>query len=142
MVLYLTSILMMMMKSGLTSTFCLPQCGTQNKTKASVLEDMETEYLMREWGLNEKAFQRSPSSTSCGSGGPVDLSPEEPLELPPLGGGLRPFMQTIVVPAEMGSGIMDVLQGLASVGIEKLSMQANKPMPLEDLTGKTIQQIT
>ncbi|GKB06198.1 plastid movement impaired 1-related 1-like protein [Tanacetum coccineum] len=142
----------------------------QNKTKASVLEDMETEALMREWGLNEKAFQRSPS-TSCGSGGPVEFSPEEPLELPPLGEGLGPFVQTsnggflrsmnpeifknaksggnlimqvsspVVVPAEMGSGIMDVLQGLASVGIEKLSMQANKLMPLEDISGKTIQQI-
>ncbi|KAJ0799640.1 putative NT-type C2 domain, protein PLASTID MOVEMENT IMPAIRED 1 [Helianthus annuus] len=47
----------------------------------------------------------------------------------------------VVVPAEMGSGIMDVLQCLASVGIEKLSMQANKLMPLEDISGKTIQQI-
>lgn len=47
----------------------------------------------------------------------------------------------VVVPAEMGSSVMDILQGLASVGIEKLSMQANKLMPLEDITGKTIQQI-
>lgn len=139
-----------------------------NKTKASILEDLETETLMREWGLNENAFQRSPSSTS---GGPVDLSPEEPLDLPPLGEGLGPFVQTsnggflrsmnpeifknaksegnlimqvsspVVVPAEMGSGIMDVLQCLASVGIEKLSKQANKLMPLDDISGKTIQQI-
>nr|GEZ57174.1 hypothetical protein [Tanacetum cinerariifolium] len=95
----------------------------QKKTKASVLEDMETEALMREWGLNEKDFQRSPSGTSCGPGGPVEFSPEEPLELPPLGEGLGPFVSSpVVVPAEMGSGIMDVLQGLASVGIEKLSM--------------------
>lgn len=144
---------------------------SQNKTKASVLEDMETEALMREFGLNEKAFQGSPSSTPSGSGGPVDLSPDEPLELPPLGEGLGSFVQTsnggflrsmnpeifknaksggnlimqvsspVVVPAEMGSGIMDVLQCLASVGIEKLSMQANKLMPLEDISGKTIQQI-
>nr|XP_043627824.1 protein PLASTID MOVEMENT IMPAIRED 1-RELATED 1 [Erigeron canadensis] len=140
-----------------------------SKTKASILEDMETEALMREWGLNEKVFQRSPSSISGGSG--VDLSPEVPLELPPLGEGLGPFVQTnnggflrsmnpeifknaksggnlimqvsspVVVPAEMGSGIMDVLQCLASVGIEKLSVQANKLMPLEDISGKTIQQI-
>jgi hypothetical protein len=33
------------------------------------------------------------------------------------------------------------LQCLASVGIEKLSMQANKLMPLEDITGKTMQQV-
>ncbi|KAF2297548.1 hypothetical protein GH714_038672 [Hevea brasiliensis] len=47
----------------------------------------------------------------------------------------------VVVPAEMGSGIMDILQQLASVGIEKLSMQANKLMPLEDITGRTMQQV-
>jgi hypothetical protein len=47
----------------------------------------------------------------------------------------------VVVPAEMGSGVMDILQHLASVGIEKLSMQANKLMPLEDITGKTMQQV-
>jgi hypothetical protein len=33
------------------------------------------------------------------------------------------------------------LHGLASVGIEKLSMQANKLMPLEDVNGKMMQQI-
>jgi hypothetical protein len=47
----------------------------------------------------------------------------------------------IVLPAEMGSGIMDILHGLASIGIEKLSMQANKLMPLEDVNGKMMQQI-
>ncbi|MCI43048.1 EEIG1/EHBP1 amino-terminal domain protein, partial [Trifolium medium] len=41
----------------------------------------------------------------------------------------------------MGSGIMEVLQCLASVGIEKLSMQAKELMPLEDITGKTMQQV-
>ncbi|KAI3827145.1 hypothetical protein L1987_01215 [Smallanthus sonchifolius] len=143
----------------------------QNKIKASILEDMETEALMREWGLNKNVFQGSPSSTPGGSGGPVEPSLEESFDLPPLGEGLGPFVQTsnggflrsmnpeifknaksggnlimqvsspVVVPAEMGSGIMDVLQCLASVGIEKLSMQANKLMPLEDISGKTMQQI-
>ncbi|KAL2476207.1 hypothetical protein Adt_36943 [Abeliophyllum distichum] len=45
----------------------------------------------------------------------------------------------VVVPAEMGSGVMEILHGLASVGIEKLSMRVNKLMPLEN--GKTLQQI-
>ncbi|GFP79439.1 hypothetical protein PHJA_000087400 [Phtheirospermum japonicum] len=143
-----------------------------NKTRALRMEDLETEALMREWGLNEKAFQHSPSSSGCGFGSPIDdILPEEPQPLPPLAEGLGPFVQTqnggfvrsmnpvlfqnaknggslimqvsnpVVVPAEMGSGVMDILQGLASVGIEKLSMQANKLMPLEDVTGKTIQQI-
>ncbi|CAB4288196.1 unnamed protein product [Prunus armeniaca] len=47
----------------------------------------------------------------------------------------------VVVPAEMGSGVIEILQHLASVGIEKLSMQANKLMPLEDITGKTMEQV-
>ncbi|KAI7989953.1 Protein PLASTID MOVEMENT IMPAIRED 1-RELATED 1 [Camellia lanceoleosa] len=147
----------------------LETLAVRSKTRASMLEDLETEALMREWGLNEKAFQHSPSNSGFGS--PIDLSPEEPLQLPPLGEGLGPFVQTtnggflrsmnptlfsnakscgslimqvsspVVVPAEMGSGIMEILQRLASVGIEKLSMQANKLMPLEDITGKTMQQI-
>jgi hypothetical protein len=36
---------------------------------------------------------------------------------------------------------VDIQQRLASIGIEKLSMQANKLMPLEDITGKTMQQV-
>ncbi|KAK4853743.1 hypothetical protein QYF36_013859 [Acer negundo] len=143
----------------------------RSKMRATVLEDLETETLMREWGLDEKAFQYSPPKESMGFGSPIDLPPGEPLELPSLGEGLGPFLQTtdggfvrsmnpslfsnaksggslimqvsspVVVPAEMGSGIMEILQGLASVGIEKLSMQASKLMPLEDLTGKTMQQV-
>ncbi|GFS43446.1 hypothetical protein Acr_00g0085150 [Actinidia rufa] len=145
--------------------------AVSSKTGASMLEDLETEALMREWGLNEKAFQHSPTGSSGGFGSPIDLSPEEPPQLPPLGEGLGSFVQTknggflrsmnptlfrnaksggslimqvsspVVVPAEMGSGIMEILQRLASVGIEKLSMQANKIMPLEDVTGKTMQEI-
>jgi hypothetical protein len=143
----------------------------RSKTRAKMLEDLETEALMREWGLNEDAFQHSPPKSSSGFGSPIDIPPEEPFELPPLGEGLGPFLQTknggfvrsmnpslfkdaknsgslimqvsspVVVPAEMGSGIMEILQRLASVGIEKLSMQANKLMPLEDITGKTMQQV-
>ncbi|XP_042499338.1 protein PLASTID MOVEMENT IMPAIRED 1-RELATED 1-like [Macadamia integrifolia] len=150
------------------------QIATQainSKNRAKMLEDMETEALMREWGLNEEAFQSSPPDSAGGFGSPIDLPPELPLELPPLGEGLGPYLQTkeggflrsmnpslfknaknggslimqvsspIVVPAEMGSGIMEILQGLASVGIEKLSMQANKLMPLEDITGKTMHRV-
>ncbi|KAL2534324.1 hypothetical protein Adt_07675 [Abeliophyllum distichum] len=136
-----------------------------------MLEDLETEALMRDWGLNERAFQHSPPSSSGRFGSPIDTLPQNPQQLPPLAEGLGPFVQTknggflrsmnpelfrnaksggslimqvsspVVVPAEMGSGIMDILQGLASVGIEKLSMQANRLMPLEDVTGKSMQQI-
>ncbi|CAL4961729.1 unnamed protein product [Urochloa decumbens] len=139
--------------------------------RAKSLEDEETEALMRQFGLNEKSFQSSPPESRSGFGSPISLPPEQPPELPPLAQGLGPFIQTkdggflrsmnpalfknaknncslvmqasspIVLPAEMGSGIMDILHGLASVGIEKLSMQANKLMPLEDVNGKMMQQI-
>lgn len=145
--------------------------ATRSKTRAKMLEDLETEALMNEWGLDEKAFQFSPPDNDGAFGSPIHIPPEEPAQLPPLGEGLGPFIQTknggflrsmnpalfknaksggslvmqvsspVVVPAEMGSGIMEILQRLASVGIEKLSMQANKLMPLEDVTGKTMQQI-
>ncbi|KAE8735318.1 myosin-Vb-like [Hibiscus syriacus] len=141
------------------------------KLRAKVLEDLETEALMHEWGLNEKAFQRSPPSSSVGLGNPFKFSPGDPLDLPPLGDGLRPLLQTknggflrsmnpsifrdskvggslimqvsspVVVPAGMGPTVMDILQRLASIGIEKLSMQANMLMPLEDITGKTMEQV-
>ncbi|KAG8055647.1 hypothetical protein GUJ93_ZPchr0001g30783 [Zizania palustris] len=139
--------------------------------RAKSLEDEETEALMRQFGLNEKSFQSSPPGSRSGFGSPIALPPESPLDLPPLADGLGPFVQTkdggflrsmnpaqfknaknncslvmqasspIVLPAEMGSGIMEILHGLASVGIEKLSMQANKLMPLEDVNGKMMQQI-
>ncbi|GLU10089.1 hypothetical protein SLE2022_269140 [Rubroshorea leprosula] len=143
----------------------------RSKTNAKILEDLEAEALMSEWGLNEKAFQGSSPHNSGGFGSPIDLPPEDPFELPSLGEGLGSFIQTkdggflrsmnpsifknnksggslimqasnpVVVPAEMGSGVMEILQQLASLGIEKLSMQANKLMPLEDITGKTMQQV-
>ncbi|GAB2267750.1 hypothetical protein Dimus_002731 [Dionaea muscipula] len=147
--------------------------GDTFRPRAKVLEDLETEALMQEWGLDEKAFQKSSSPNSdTGFGSPIDLPlHDEPAQLPPLGEGLGPFIQTknggflrsmnptlfrnvksegslimqvsspVVVPAKMGSGVTDILQHLASFGLEKLSMQANKLMPLEDITGKTMEQI-
>ncbi|GMH18091.1 hypothetical protein Nepgr_019932 [Nepenthes gracilis] len=145
--------------------------GGMLRPRAKVLEDLETEALMREWGLNEEAFQSSPPNSTAGFGSPVYIPAEEPLQLPPLGDSLGPFIQTknggflrsmnpalfrnaksggslimqvsspVVVPAAMGSGFMEILQHLGSLGLEKLSMQANKLMPLEDITGTTMQQI-
>ncbi|XP_004507973.1 protein PLASTID MOVEMENT IMPAIRED 1-RELATED 1-like [Cicer arietinum] len=146
--------------------------NVRSKPKGHILEDSETEALMREWGWSEESFQHSPPKGVAGFGSPIPQLPEEPPRLPPLAEGFGPFLQTknggflrsmnsslfrnaksggnlimqvsnpVVMPAEMGSGIMETLHYLASVGIEKLSMQANKFMPLEDITGKTIQQIS
>ncbi|PKA63346.1 hypothetical protein AXF42_Ash005241 [Apostasia shenzhenica] len=143
----------------------------KGKLMNRTLEDVETEALLREWGLDEKVFDNSPTASQSGFGSPIHLLPGEPLELPPLGENLGPFVETkdggflrsmspnlfkdsknkgslvmqfskpVVMPAEMGSDVMEILQHLASIGVEKLSMQANKLMPLEDITGSSMQQL-
>ncbi|ESQ42076.1 hypothetical protein EUTSA_v10012496mg [Eutrema salsugineum] len=139
--------------------------------RAKMLEGLETESLMREWGMNENTFQNSPPHNGRNAFHPADVPVKEPFDLPSLGDGLGPVVQTknggflrsmnpllfrnskaggslimqvsspVVVPAEMGSGIMEILQRLATAGIEKLSMQANKVMPLDDITGKTMEEV-
>ncbi|KAL9263755.1 PLASTID MOVEMENT IMPAIRED 1-RELATED 1-like protein [Drosera capensis] len=141
------------------------------RPRARVLEDMETEALMQEWGLDKEDFQNPPPTSGSGFGSPIDLPPEDPAVLPPLGEGLGPYVQTknggflrsmnptlfsnakaggslimqvsspVVVPAEMGPGVTEILQHLISIGIEMLSVQAHKLMPLEDITGKTMEQV-
>ncbi|KAG7943254.1 hypothetical protein I3843_15G029700 [Carya illinoinensis] len=143
----------------------------RNRRQAKTLEDLETEALMREWGLNEEDFKSSPRNCSGGFGSPIQLAPKEPLELPPLGVGLGPFVWTkgggflrsmspslfrdaknggslimqvsspVVLPAAMGFDIMEILQHLASVGTEKMSLLTNQLMPLVDLTGKIIEEL-
>ncbi|XAR69946.1 hypothetical protein NMG60_11001732 [Bertholletia excelsa] len=144
----------------------------RSKRNAKLLENLETDALMKEWGLNEKVFQDSPCTSTGGFGSPIYLPPNEPLEYPPLGEGLGPVIKTknggflrsmnpslfqnaknsgrlimqvstpVVLPMAMGSSIMEILQHWASVGYEKMSTQVNKLMPLEDIKGKTIQHVT
>ncbi|XP_039044245.1 protein PLASTID MOVEMENT IMPAIRED 1-RELATED 2-like [Hibiscus syriacus] len=141
-----------------------------NRRSVKMLEYLETEALMREWGLDENAFQRSPCVQSDGFGSPIELSPER-LELPPLGEGLGHFILTkdggvlrsmnpshfincknvgylvmqvsraAVFPARLGIDVMEILRNLASLGIENLSMKVNNLMPLDDITGKTLQKV-
>ncbi|KAK8956160.1 hypothetical protein KSP40_PGU012716 [Platanthera guangdongensis] len=145
--------------------------AVESKSKAQVLEDAEMEALLREWGLDEKVFDGSPPGSMTGFGSPIHLPPEEPPLLPPLCEKLGPFVQTkdggflrsmspnlfknsksngnlimqvskpVVMPAEMGSDNTEILQHLASIGVEKLSMQANKLMPLEEITGCLMQKL-
>ncbi|KAG2300040.1 hypothetical protein Bca4012_011620 [Brassica carinata] len=146
------------------------QARVSSNPRAKMLEDLETESLMREWGMNENTFQNSPPHNAFPP--PADFPVNEPpFDLPPLGDGLGSVVQTknggflrsmnpllfrnskaggslimqvsspVVVPAEMGSGIMEILQRLATAGIEKLSAQANKVMPLDDITGRTMEEV-
>ncbi|KAG7988674.1 hypothetical protein I3843_03G199700 [Carya illinoinensis] len=173
-----------------------PDCKTDDKGKSLSLDD-DSESIASEF-LNMLGIEHSPFGLSSESepesprerllrqfeeealaggcslfdfNGDGEGQAERPVELPSLGEGLGPFLQTknggfvrsmdpslfnnaksggnlimqvsspVVVPAEMGSETIEILQRLASVGIEKLSMQANKLMPLEDITGKTMQQV-
>ncbi|KAG2274362.1 hypothetical protein Bca52824_056917 [Brassica carinata] len=132
------------------------QARVSSNPRAKMLEDLETETL---------------HLTMRSHFPPADFPVNEAFDLPPLGDGLGPVVQTknggfvrsmnpllfrnskaggslimqvsspVVVPAEMGSGIMEILQRLATAGIEKLSMQANKVMPLDDITGKTMEEV-
>ncbi|MCD7455256.1 hypothetical protein HAX54_027515 [Datura stramonium] len=148
--------------------------GTQSlrsKRNVKMIENLETEALMQDWGLNEKAFQNSPCISSGGFGSPIYLSPERPLELPPLGEGLgskvcthnggflrsmspqlfrnarngarliMQFSSPVVLPAAMGCNVVEILSCWASGGISKISAQADKLMPLEDITGRNIREM-
>ncbi|KAI3454166.1 hypothetical protein Pfo_010829 [Paulownia fortunei] len=143
----------------------------RSKRNAKVLENLETEALMHEWGLTEKAFQNSPRASSGGFGSPVYLPAEEPLKLPSIEEGVGPIIWTkdggflrsmnpllftnasndarlivqvsapVVLPSAMGFTIMEILQYWASGGVDKMCIQVNELMRLEDVTGKTIQQV-
>ncbi|CAA2970992.1 Hypothetical predicted protein [Olea europaea subsp. europaea] len=47
----------------------------------------------------------------------------------------------VLLPAAMGFSIMEILQCWASEGVEKMSPLAKELMPMEDITGKTIQEV-
>ncbi|KAL1557291.1 protein PLASTID MOVEMENT IMPAIRED 1-RELATED 1-like [Salvia divinorum] len=143
----------------------------RDKRNAEMLENLETEALMHQWGMTEKAFQYSPRATSGGFGSPVYLPTEEPLQLPPILEGKGPMVRTkdggflrsmnpllfrnanndarlivqvsapVVLPSSMGCTTLEILRCWACVGVEKMCLQANEMMPLEDVTGKTIQQV-
>ncbi|MCO5578564.1 hypothetical protein L7F22_032408 [Adiantum nelumboides] len=49
--------------------------------------------------------------------------------------------KSVVLPAEMGSGTVDVLRNMASLGIENMALQAMTAMPLDELMGTSIDQI-
>ncbi|KAI7740661.1 hypothetical protein M8C21_014626 [Ambrosia artemisiifolia] len=141
-----------------------------SRRKAKMIENLETETLMETWGLNERAFQNSPRTESGAFGSPVYLSPERTHELPPLGDGVGPFLKTdsggflrsmnpllfkrakngeklvvqvsgsVVLPPAMGSNGLDILINWATLGPGKMFSQLTRLMPLEVITGKTLQQ--
>ncbi|KAL2896906.1 Protein PLASTID MOVEMENT IMPAIRED 1-RELATED 2 [Bienertia sinuspersici] len=145
--------------------------SSKSKLKARSLERLETQTLMEKWGLNEEAFQNSPYYNTGGFGSPIFVPPDEPVGMPPIAEGLGPLLplknggclrsmnpllfrntkssegliiqtsKTLVLPMELGPDVMEILQCLASVGSERLSKKVHSLMPLEDLSGKIMQQL-
>ena len=141
----------------------------RSKNRAKMLEDEETEALMQEWGLNKKVFEGSPhkSSHADDTGNPYAMLSFEP---PPLGFGLGSMVplrdggsltsmnpanfqatsnsklvmqvsKPVVVPTDPGANPMDLLLRIASSGMDGMTDQAMMTMPLDDITGKSVEQI-
>ncbi|CAM6003008.1 unnamed protein product [Sphagnum balticum] len=142
----------------------------QSKNRAKLLEDAETEALMEEWGLSKSIFEEEPprSSWLCDYEKPYALAVAD---APFLGEGMGPVVETrdggslrsmspsnfqassgsgqlvmqvskpVVIPADMGSASMDILRRMATAGMVGMADQAKLAMPLEDITGKTVEQI-
>ncbi|KAL4372252.1 hypothetical protein HN51_017349 [Arachis hypogaea] len=142
-----------------------------HRRNAKMLEDLETDSLMQQWGLNEKDFENSPGTWSGGFGSPIELPNEESSTLPSIEEGLGSFVETkdggflksmspslfrhakiggklivqasnpLVLPAEMGNDVLEILLHMASDGVEDLYNHIYKLMPLQDITGKSIKRI-
>ncbi|XP_027330273.1 protein PLASTID MOVEMENT IMPAIRED 1-RELATED 1 [Abrus precatorius] len=141
------------------------------RRKAKILEDLETDSLMQQWGLNERDFENSLETCSGGFGSPIELSNEESSMLPSIGQGLGSFVQImgggflrsmspslfrnaktcaslitqasnpVILPAKMGNDILEILLHMASAGVEEMRDHIYKSMPLLDITGKSIEHI-
>ncbi|XP_078432139.1 protein PLASTID MOVEMENT IMPAIRED 1-RELATED 1-like [Wolffia australiana] len=136
-------------------------------TRGRMLDDEEAEALMKELGLSEKVFEHTPAESQTGFGSPIELPHDDrgdpDSDCHPVrtkdGGFFRAMDPSIfkftknggklmmqasrptVIPADMGSDAMEILQSLGSLGMEKLSVQARQLMPLEDIAGKTANEI-
>ncbi len=142
----------------------------QSKNRAMLLEDAETEALMQEWGLSKSVFEEEPPSASW-LHDYENLYGLAVADAPALGEGMGPVVETrdggslrsmnpsnfhagtgsgqlvmqvskpVVVPADVGSTSMDILRRMAAAGLDGMADQAKLAMPLEDITGKTVEQI-
>ncbi|KAL0738647.1 hypothetical protein Bca4012_014857 [Brassica carinata] len=138
-----------------------------SRRNAKLLEDLETETLMREWDLDDNSL----CVCSDGFGSPIELPVDQELDLPSLGDNIGPFVWTkgggcirsmspllfrkckdasrlimqvsvpVVLVPQLGSDVLEILQSLAASGIEGLCSEINALMPLEDIMGKTLHEV-
>ncbi|ANM71065.1 light-independent protochlorophyllide reductase subunit [Arabidopsis thaliana] len=142
-----------------------------DRRKAKVLEDLETETLLRECDFDDNSFDNSLCVCSDGFGSPIELPVDKGLDLLPLGDNIGPSVWTkgggcirsmnhllfreskeasqlimqvsvpVVLVSELGSDILEILQIFAASGIEGLCSEVNALIPLEDIMGKTIHEV-
>ena len=142
----------------------------RNKTRAKMLEDVESEALMQELRLDAEVFKRSPphrplDNNNYGSAlVPASMAPSlgtglgaalqvrdgsslrsmSPVHFEATGESGRLVMQVshpTMVPSKLGTTSMDTLRQMAAAGMEGMAAQAIMAMPLEDITGKTLHQL-
>ncbi|CAM6119354.1 unnamed protein product [Calypogeia fissa] len=107
----------------------------RSKTRAKMLEDAETEALMQEWGLNERAFENSPPKQPPPFvdviGSQISKVPTEP---PVLAQGVGPVVQT-----KDGGMLRSMTPSLFSQSNAsgKLVMQVSKPVVVPSEMGSS-----
>ncbi|XP_008445518.2 protein PLASTID MOVEMENT IMPAIRED 1-RELATED 1-like [Cucumis melo] len=111
----------------------------RNRRNAKILADLESEHLMREWGLNESDFEHSPHYSSSGFGSPIELPlQEEPPKLSSLGEGFGAFLKM------NGGGFLRSmgpwLSQNTSIG-QSLVIQCSEPVVLPAEMGHDIMEI-
>lgn len=127
----------------------------QSKTK-DVKEKSLGEVEQGEWGWKEKALpintpkQLEPQPLGKGLGASVTVKDGGTLRsMNPMlflsencsGKLVMQVSKPVVLPAEIGSGTVDILRNMASMGIENMALQAMTAMPLEELMGMSVEQI-
>lgn len=145
---------------------------SDSKTRAKTLEVEETEDLMQKWGLNKNVFKNSSRNSDPIGNFSDKAMKKQMKRPPDLGDGLgsrvmqvqtrdggmlvsmnpahfrsgaRLVMHVskpVVLPAEMGDTAVEILQNMAGMGITHMTSRAMDSMPLDDIAGKTVEQIS
>lgn len=144
---------------------------SESNARAKLLELEENEALMQKWGFNEKEFKNSSQNsdgidnfidraTKKHSKRPPDLGDglgSHVVQVQTRDGGMLASMnpahfrsegrlvmhvsKPVVLPAVMGDTAVEILQKMASLGMTNMTSQAMDCMPLDNITGKTVEQI-
>lgn len=144
---------------------------SESKARAKLLEVEENEALMQKMGLNEKLFRNSSRNSDAFGNifdktmkkqikRPLDLGDglgSHVVQVQTRDGGMLASMnpahfrsggrlvmhvsKPVVLPAEMGDTAIEILQKMAGLGTTNMTSQAIDCMPLDNITGKTVEQI-